>query len=376
MRNTVEMGKNRIPVSGYKVNGEGNGHHLAFRIEGSSHGDYRVNYEKDRTAIGGNTYNTARAYQKTLEAFDTHGALHSSTFFHTQLISAHLHDELEQTFGAGQYFMPEGRPKDPLRHGWFVRPPDGGKEHIYLSHTPRYEPENYELPGTHTQGKSYMISSTGHHSQEWQRLIDAKNQDPTTQIILSPGRNYIPPDVEPELLSKTSLLAMNVKEASNFLQRANPQLFRYIHNEEGKARSSQDTAKLLAQAIGSMGPESVLVTNGGYSVALYEHAADTLTTVNPPSITDIKDLVRESLGHTLAEEEVSFIGCGDTLLGVFLAMQKLTASGQVSLSTQEQLQIAVNIARYHGWSLEPHIGYMAREEVEKIAAMSVTKMAA
>lgn len=341
-----------------------------------------VEYKNSETAFGGNTYNTAVAYQKTLEAFDAYGAHIASTIFHTEIVSKALRDELERVFGNRQFAMPPRPIRESVRLGWYLpeeNPTSGGNEHFYLSHTPQHEPINYELPGKKLRGKTYVISSTEPDSKEWKQLLEAKNQDPTTAIVVSPGRNQMNLDLEREVLEKVDLIAFNMREAKDFLGRLNPRLLAYVENESKKGISNHEIAKLLAKAVCILGPRSALVTNGGYSVAFYDAQASELTSVDPPRVLDLQDLIRESIGKALPDQEVSFIGCGDTLLGVFLALQKLEKSRQIPFSTQEQLQIAVNIARYHGWSSKPNIQYLGAGDFQKIAdhsAKHVTSVAA
>ncbi|MBP7898431.1 hypothetical protein KAZ92_00570 [Candidatus Gracilibacteria bacterium] len=370
VRGAKAQGSSRLAIQKPQIRiDEGGGTVLTFE-PGDRKTPCTIQYKDSETAFGGNTYNTAVAYQTTLEAFDTYGAHIASTLFHTEIVSRALRDELERVFGDRQFAMPQPPVREPMRLGWYLpeeKPKSGANEHFYLSHTPQHAPINYDLPGTKLRGKTYVISSTEPSSKEWKQLIEAKNQDPTTAIVVSPGRNQMSLDLEREVLEKVDLIAFNMREAKDFLGRVNPQLLAYVENEGKNGISNYEIAKLLAKAVCIMGPKSALVTNGGYSVAFYSSQADQLTSVDPPRVLDLQDLIRQSIGKTLPDQEVSFIGCGDTLLGVFLALQKLEKSGQTPFSTQEQLQIAVNIARYHGWSSKPNIQYLGAGDFQKIA---------
>ena len=325
----------------------------------------KIDYTQAETQPGGNTVNTAVAYQKTLETFDAYGVLGPQTFFHSLTTNLQLRDLMHRVIGETQTYIPQS-PDTDIRQGWYV---PGKQDESYLSYTPNFNPEKYALPGREGVGQDFFISSTSPETTAWKLLIDRKHHSTKTNITIAPGRSTIPSDVEDDVLRATDLIAFNAGEARAFLQRKRPNLLESI-------RSEGDASHVLAMALCLTGPRRALVTNKDKTVSLCDNLTGEIITVKPPDLEAIQAIIQESIGVTLGKKEVSFTGCGDTLLGVFMALEKLAKTGQLQLSPREQLTVATTISRFHGWSPKPNIEYLDRDNFQKIVATSVTKVAA
>ena len=120
-------------------------------------------------------------------------------------------------------------------------------------------------------------------------------------------------------------------------------------------------------AISIMGPKRVLITNGPYAVALYEHGMKEPIMVQPPAVDASRDIVRDKVKSIVISEIPIFTGCGDTLVGVFMALEKLTRMGIMELKKEEQLQLAVNISSFQAWNPASHIGGLKPEDIRELA---------
>lgn len=325
----------------------------------------QIDFTQAVTQPGGNAVNTAVAYQKTLDAFDVYGVLGTQTYFHSLTTNIQLQRLLHDVIGREQTLIPL-RPTPQIRQGWYV---PTKQEEGYLSYTPDFAPEQYALPGREGRAQDFFVSSTPPETSTWKQLIDRKYLNPNTNIYMAPGRSIVPPEIEDQLLRATDLIAYNASEAIAFLRRKRPAILENIKFDD-------DSSDLLAMALCIFGPRRALVTNKDKNVSLCDNATGEVITVKPPETAVIQSIIQNSIGRTLGKKEISFTGCGDTLLGVFLALEKLEKTGQIQLSPREQLWLATVISRFHGWSSQPNIEYLRRSDFQNIARTSVAKMAA
>lgn len=341
---------------------------LAFDTERhSQERPYRLSYPKGPQYIGGNAMNVGLNYMSTMKAFDATGELAAEMHFHAQVTSATVHELLGKDIDMAQFHVYPGAESE-TREGHFL-PRSGGKEALHLGHTPNFKKEDYALPGSREHGEDFFISSTWKNTNIWRQLTDRVKQNPDNRLILMPGRNKLPNDVEDEVMKSTDLVTFNVREAEAFLRRRNPELLAHIEGA-GTNRSG-----LLAMAVCIMGPKRALITNGGSVVSLYDRDTGETITVKPPAIEASQQIVREKLGGVMTTVPI-FTGCGDAVIGVFIALEKLTRQNVLQLSPKEQLQLAVTISSCHAWNPSSNIVYMQPKELRAIADTAVTRMAA
>lgn len=334
---------------------------------------FAIDFHDVQSHLGGNALNTGAAIQKMLVTFDAYGALIPETTFHTLTNTMGVRMQVDKIFGQGQGVLPPE--PNTGRSGWYVPRQQGG-ESLYLSHTPDRPHRNYQIPGDPYAPQDIFISSASPRSSAWSQILHRVAVNPATRLLLSPGRNQLEPELEEKILRATHLIALNKSEAWDLLARINPNLLISVFGTSKTMPQNKDLASILARAICIMGPQRALVTNGGSTVALYDSSKEELITIEPPTVQEIQEFTRETLGRSIGPKEVSLIGCGDTLLGVFIGLEKLAQSGQLKLSTKEQLQVATTMARLHGWNPKPNIHEMPTEDIRRITENAVTKMAA
>ncbi len=335
--------------------------------------EFAIDFHHAQSHLGGNALNTGAAIQQMFNTFDAYGVLIPGTTFHTLTNTMGVRMEVSRIFGEGQSILPS----EPNigRSGWYIPRQQSG-ESLYLSHTPDSPHSDYQIPGDPYASQDIFISSASPKSSAWNQILHRVAVNPATRLLLSPGRNQLEPELEEKILKATHLIALNKNEAWDLLARTNPNLLMAVFGTSKTMPNNKDLASILAKAVCIMGPRHALVTNGGSTVALYDSNKQELVTIEPPTIEEIRAFTRETLGRNLEAQEISLIGCGDTLLGVFIALEKLVQSGQLQLSTKEQLQVATTMARLHGWNPKPNIHGMPQRDIEKITQNAVTKMAA
>lgn len=349
---------------------------LSFQARESKK-DCTIDFSHADTQLGGNTLNTAIAYQRTLRTFAETGDLADQTRFQSFITGHQIQQTLRGVFAPQQINTPPKTQVEYARHGYYFKPKQTGEDR-YLAHTPSYAPDVHDF-GKDTVPGDFFLSTTNPKTNVWQQLLRRKQQAPQTRIILAPGKSLPPKAYENDILSSTNLLAMNKAEALEFLLQRNPDALKQIEQFHGAPLAELPLRRIseeLARAICKMGPERALVTNGGTWVSLYNRVEGRLIQVEPPSIEGIQDVVREAIGKKLGNKEISFIGCGDTLLGVFLAMEKLSQNNAWKLDTADQLRLAVAISRYHSWNPSPNIANITSENLRAIAKKVVTQKAA
>ncbi len=336
---------------------------LAFNTEAHQHDrKYEIDHEGSHTSIGGNAVNVGIAYLNTLRAFDTTGTLAPETFFHSKVTNAEVQRLLQGVIPDEQYQL-SSRPKSETREGYYVPHQD---RLLYLAvHKPHLQEEHDPLGGDQHRAETHFISSTAEKTPVWHELIARIKNNPGSNLVLMPGKNRLTESVEDEVMKVTDLITFNKAEAVAYLKRRHPDLLKNI----------EERTDLLAMAISVMGPQRALITNGGDTVALYERGMKEAILVEPPAIEASREIVRDKVQNIVTSAIPIYTGCGDTLVGVFMALEKLTKVGTLDLSIKEQLQLAVNISSCHAWSPASNISYLQPNQMRQLAK-AVTKKAA
>ncbi len=329
---------------------------------------YKIDYDESVRSLGGNGINVGIAYLNTLRAFDSTGTLAPETVFHSRVFNRQIEELLKGVIPPEQFHLSSRPDRTPRKVYWI--PHEG--DLLYLPvHTPHLQKEQDPLGGNADDAETHFISSTADQTPVWTDLIARVKRNPESHLVVMPGRNNVPPETEHELMQVTDLVTFNREEAERYLGRTNSNLLAEVK------KGGPDNTGILAMAISITGPKRVLITNGPYAVALYERGMKEAIMVSPPAVASSRDIIRDKVKSIVISEMPIFTGCGDTLVGVFMALEKLTRMGIMELKKEEQLQLAVNISSFQAWNPASHIGALQPSDLQALADTNpVTKMAA
>lgn len=360
----------RIDMADRRFNEENDGSgRLNFSMQpGDDRREFAIDFTGFTEHLGGNAPNVFVAFKNTLDAFDPSGRFASEARIHSQVFSGKIAKLLDGVIDPEQFkVLPKA--ERFAREGYFV--PNSGKDATNLRYKTKHGPERYTLPGNENQGEDFFISTTAKDTTVWQQLVARIHANPANRLMLMPAKNKLPPSIEDQVLRVTDLATFNQGEAIDFLKRRNGELLEHVRAAGGEQRSD-----LLAMAVCIMGPQRALITNGPFAVSLYDKRTQNLVTVNPPAVEESRKIVREQLRQNLINTVPIFTGCGDTLIGVFMALEKLAHQGTIDLSPKQILQLAVTISSVHAWNPASNIAYLEPNDIRGIVKDAVTKEAA
>lgn len=299
---------------------------------------FTIPYLTHHNGIGGNVVNTGIGYRRAMEAVRGDQSDEDLPTIHTQVTSNQVIAALRDNFGQNNVLF------NPDNAGGNVRTGVHVDEH-YLSQTPEVPFEPYDLPRAQNH---FFLSSIHPDTNVTQRLFERTKQSPNTRITIGTTK-----EMDSRFLEKVDLHALNAMEAISLV--GMPPI--EIHGE--------NMGKYLAKKLTERGPKNALVTNRGLPAVHYSRERDIYTMVMPPSSREIRSLVLSITGKDLPEDEVSKVGCGDTMLGIIMGLQDMQIPG---VSLEEIMQFAVTIARLHAFSPNPNIAQMDTKFLREIAS--------
>lgn len=307
---------------------------------------FTIPYLTHHNGIGGNAVNTGIGYRRAMEAIRDNQSDENLPAIHTQVTSSKVIAALQNGFGRNNVLFDSDESEGDVRTGVHV------DEH-YLSQTPEVPFRPYDLPRTQNH---FFLSSMHPDTNVMQRLIERTEQAPDTKITVGTTK-----EMDPRFLEKVDLHALNAMEAISLV--GTPPLEIYGEN----------MGRYLAKKLTERGPRNALVTNRGLPAVHYNREKDTYTMVTPPSSREIRSLVLSITGKDLPEDEVSKVGCGDTMLGIIMGLQDMQIPG---VSLEEIMQFAVTIARLHAFSPNPNIAQMDTKFLREIASKVAPRLVA
>lgn len=340
----------RIVVERARIQNGIRGKVLRIVVDGREH---QIDFQDYSVHLGGNTFNTATAMTIIRDAFENPSE-QPQHLFYTHVYNAKIHEDLTGVFGRNGVFNNPAGNASVVRKGYFIPKSNNKSDGWYVSQTPEYAYREAKMAG---MGSDFFFSSLHSESTLMERLIKRKKQSPKTQITMAPGKQQLAEGLDPDFSAIITLEAMNAREA-----------IKLLGDEAPRGLEGEALVKEMATLLANKGPEQVLITNGGLPVTHYDRIHDVHTVAQPPSVETMQKLIWDLHGEKLADQDVSRIGCGDTLLGVFMGLQKIrNQRGNGFMTCEQALQFSVIISRYHAWDKRPNIVEIDQEFLKKLA---------
>ncbi len=322
---------------------------LKFTTRNGEEGEIR--FKAAAKGWGGNTYNTAVAYHTIQNALGVANDPAAQMQYYTHIVNDQLREVYREQFGRGAT-IESNKPKPVSRQGFYIPKRDNPSDGTYISQTPHYP---YEEMPIARYGADYFFSSLHPESTLVQRLEARAQSANDMKIYVAPGKQQLREGFPPEFLERIYLQAMNAKEAQKLLG-----------IQASKKLNGVELVKELSRKLSELGPQNILLTNGGLPIAHYDREKDIHTVIEPPRPEEIRRLASDLHGQEIPEQDVSRIGCGDALLGAFMALEQIRSQRGKRISLEQSLQLSVTISRYHAWSKNPNIAYMDEQFLKRL----------